>query len=144
VKSEENNLFSIVVFGTAVLAFFGMLGLCVFGPLATRIVYSAKDIPGVMALIPWYAGAMVPLSMAVVMVNNLLARSKFQVVPFMVVLAIAYGFAMPFMLSHFPGRLQVPLQTIGVFNTLLFGVCAVFTWGKFAEKNPAKALETAV
>jgi O-antigen/teichoic acid export membrane protein len=142
-KSEENNLFSIVVLGTAVLGICGMLGLWVFGPLATRIVYSAKDVPGVMALIPWYAGAMVPLGMANVMVNNLLARSKFQVVPYMVFLAIAYGFAMPFMLSHFPGRLQVPLQTIGVFNTLLFGVCAVFTWGKFAEKTPAKALETA-
>jgi O-antigen/teichoic acid export membrane protein len=142
-KSEENNLFSIVVLGTALLGICGTLGLWVCGPLATRIVYSAKDVPGVMALIPWYAGAMVPLGMANVMVNNLLARSKFQVVPFMVFLAIAYGFAMPFMLSHFPGRLQVPLQTIGVFNTLLFGVCAVFTWGKFAEKTPAKALETA-
>jgi hypothetical protein len=87
-----------------------------------------------MALIPWYAGAMVPLGMANVMVNNLLARSRFQVVPFMVVLAIAYGFAMPYMLSHFPGRLQVPLQTVGVFNTLLFGICAVFTWGKFGQK----------
>jgi O-antigen/teichoic acid export membrane protein len=142
-KSEENNLFSIVVLGTAVLGICGMLGLWVFGPLATRIVYSAKDVPGVMALIPWYAGAMVPLGMANVMVNNLLARSKFQIVPFMVVLAIAYGLAMPFMLSHFPGRLQVPLQTIGVFNTLLFGVCAMFTWGKFAQKDPVKSLETA-
>jgi hypothetical protein len=78
------------------------------------------------------------------MVNDLMARSKFQVVPFMLALAIADAFVMPYMLSHFPGRLEVPLQTIGVFNLLLFGVCAVFTWGKFGQKPPAQAGEPAL
>lgn len=133
-RSEKTNLFSIVILGTAVIGICGMIGLWVCGPLAVKIVYSPQDVAPTMALIPWYAGAMVPLGMATVMVNDLMARSKFQVVPFMVLLAIAYGFAMPFMLSHFPGRLEVPLQTLGVFNLLLFGVCALFTWGKFAKK----------
>lgn len=142
-KSEENNLFGIVVFGTAIMGICGILGLCFFGPLATKIVYSAKDVAGTMALIPWYAGAMVPLGMANVMVNNLLARSKFQVVPYIVVLVVAYGFTMPYMLSHFPHRLEVPLQTVVVFSTLLFGICAWFTWGKFAQKDPAQPLQNA-
>lgn len=133
-KSEKTNLFNIVILGTAVIGICGWIGLYVAGPLAVRIVYSAKDVAGAMALIPWYAGAMVPLGMATVMVNDLMARAKFHVLPFMIALAIADGFAMPFMLSHFPGRLEVPLQTIGVFNLLLFGVCALFTWGKFAKK----------
>jgi O-antigen/teichoic acid export membrane protein len=133
-KSEKTNLFNIVILGTAVLGICGWIGLCVAGPIAVKIVYSAKDVPGAMALIPWYAGAMVPLGMATVMVNDLLARSKFMVVPFMIVLVIAFGFTMPFMLTHFPGRLEVPLQTVGVFNLLLFGICALFTWGKFAKK----------
>jgi hypothetical protein len=50
-------------------------------------------------------------------------------VPWMVILAAAYGFALPVMLNHFPGRLEVVLQTLGVFNLLLFLVCAWFTWG---------------
>jgi hypothetical protein len=84
----------------------------------------------------------VPLGMATVMVNDLLARSKFQVVPFMVVLAVLDGFTMPYMLSHYHDRgLVVPLQTIGVFNLLLFGVCAVFTWGKFGEKRAPASVE---
>jgi cell division protein FtsL len=71
---------------------------------------------------------MVPLALANVMVNDLLARGRFMVVPFMVVLAAAYGFTLPAMLNHFH-RLEVVLQTLGAFNLLLFGICAWFTWG---------------
>jgi hypothetical protein len=51
-----------------------------------------------------------------------------------VLLAVAYGFTLPFMLHKFPGRMEVALQTLGAFNLLLLGVCAFFTWGV-----PAKA-----
>jgi O-antigen/teichoic acid export membrane protein len=139
-KSEKTNLFNIVILGTAVMGICGWIGLYVAGPIAVRIVYSAKDVAGTMALIPWYAGAMVPLAMSTVMVNDLLARAKYQVVPFMVALAVADGLTMPYMLSHYHDRgLVVPLQTIGVFNLLLFGVCAVFTWGKFGQKKSEPA-----
>ena len=48
------------------------------------------------------------------------ARNSFSVVPLMVVLAMAYGFALrSFMLNHFP-PLEIVLQTLGVFNLLLF------------------------
>jgi O-antigen/teichoic acid export membrane protein len=132
-RREKNNLFGLVVLGTAVMGIFGMLGLWLAGPVIVKIIYKSNDIAGTMALIPWYAGAMVPLALANVMVNNLLAREKFAVVPWMVFLAIAYGFALPFMLHHFPGRMEVVLQTLGVFNFLLFLVCAWFAWGKKAK-----------
>ena len=143
-KSEKSNLFGIVVLGTAILGVCGSLALWVAGPLAVKIVFKSSYVAGTVALIPWYAGAMVPLAMSYVMVNDLLARSKFQVVPFMVLVAVGDGLAMPFMLSHFPGRLEVPLQTVGVFNLLLFGICAVFHWGKFAQKTepmPAREMD---
>jgi len=128
-KSEKNNLFGLVVLGTAVLGLCGMAGLWLVGPLVVKIVYKSSDLVGTMALIPWYAGAMVPLALANVMVNDLLARARFGVVPFMVLLAAAYGFALPQIMNHFPGRLEVVLQTLGAFNLLLFGICAWFTWG---------------
>jgi hypothetical protein len=54
----------------------------------------------------------------------------------MVLLAVAYGFTLPAMLNHFPGKLEVVLQTLGAFNLLLFGICAWFTWGrKSAPEN---------
>jgi hypothetical protein len=128
-KSEKNNLFGLVVIGTAVLSICGAAGLWIVGPLVVRFVAHAGDVAGTMALIPWYAGAMVPLALANVLVNDLLARSRFGVVPFMVVLAVAYGLTLPWMLNHHPGRIEVVLQTLGFFNLLLFGVCAWFTWG---------------
>jgi O-antigen/teichoic acid export membrane protein len=128
-KSEKTNLFNLVVLGTAVLAICGALGLWLVGPIVVKIVYKSSYVAATTALLPWYAGAMVPLALANVMVNDLLARARFGVVPFMVLLAVAYGFTLPWMLNHFPGRLEVVLQTLGAFNLLLFLVCAWFTWG---------------
>ncbi len=128
-RREKTNLFGLVVLGTAVLSICGGLGLWLVGPLAIKVVYKSTYL-GAAALIPWYAAAMVPLAMANVLVNHLLAHSRFGVVPFMVVLATAYGFTLPWMLNHFPGRIEVVLQTLGAFNLLLFGVCAWFAWGK--------------
>jgi hypothetical protein len=53
-----------------------------------------------------------------------------QMVLPMVLLAIAYGFTLPFMLHTFPGRMEVALQTLGAFNLLLLGICAWFAWDK--------------
>jgi O-antigen/teichoic acid export membrane protein len=128
-KSEKTNLFMVVVLGTAVLAICGGLGLCLTGPLVVKFISKPDYVSEAVKLFPWYAAAMVPLALANVMVNDLLARGRFAVVPFMVLLAAAYGFTLPAMLNHFPGRLEVVLQTLGAFNLLLFAVCAVFTWG---------------
>jgi len=133
-RSEKSNLFGIVVLGTAVLAICGGLGLWLVGPLVIKLVYKSTYL-GAATLIPWYAGAMVPLAMANVLVNDLLARARFGVVPWMVLLAAAYGFTLPVMLNHFPGRLEVVLQTLGAFNLLLFLVCAWFTWGKTGDRR---------
>jgi hypothetical protein len=136
VKSEKNNLFNLVVLGTAVLSICGALGLWLVGPLVVRFVAHAGDVAATMKLIPWYAAAMIPLALANVMVNDLLARARFGVVPFMVLLAVAYGFTLPWMLNHYPGRIEVVLQTLGVFNLLLFAICAWFIWGvKEKAKN---------
>jgi len=125
-KSEKTNLMGIVVLGTGGLAICGMLGLWWVGPWVVQLIYKSGDVAETMRLIPWYAGAMVPLALANVLVNDLLARSHFRVVPAMVVLAVTYGFTLPFMLNHFPGRLEVALQTLGAFNLLLLAVCAWF------------------
>ncbi|HEY5296624.1 MAG TPA: lipid II flippase MurJ [Verrucomicrobiae bacterium] len=125
-KSEKSNLFGIVVLGTAALGICGMLGLWLLGPWVVKIVYKTSDVAATMALIPWYAGAMIPLAMANVLVNDLLARSKFQAVPFLVLLAMFYGLT----LTQFHASLIMVLQVLGVFNTLLFAICAWFAWRK--------------
>jgi O-antigen/teichoic acid export membrane protein len=128
-KREKTNLLAIVIAGTAVLAVCGAVGLCVVGPLVVRIAFKAEDVAGTTALLPWYAGAMIPLALANVLVNDLMARKRFKVVPLMIVLAIAYGFTLPYVMNRYPGRMTVVLQTLGVFTLLLFLICAWFAWG---------------
>ncbi len=138
-KSEKTNLLGIVVLGTGVLAICGMLGLWLVGPLVVNVIYKSGDVQETVRLIPWYAGAMVPLALANVLVNDLLARARFRVVPAMVLLAVVYGFTLPYMLNRFPGRLEVVLQTLGAFNFLLLLLCAGFAFrGPSAgDKQPA-------
>ena len=134
VRSEKSNLLGIVLLGTAVLALGGAAGLCLVGPFVVKLVYTPAYVALTTKLLPWYAGAMIPLALANVLVNDLMARSRFKVVLPMVLVAVAYGFTLPAVLHHFPGRMEVALQTLGVFNLLLLGVCALFTWGASRAK----------
>jgi O-antigen/teichoic acid export membrane protein len=134
-KSEKNNLLGIVLLGTALLAICGAAGVCLVGPFVVKLIYTPQYVALTTKLLPWYAGAMIPLALANVLVNDLMARARFKVVPPMVLLTVAYGFTLPFMLRTFPGRMEVALQTLGVFNLLLLGVCVLFTWKVQSPKS---------
>ena len=129
-KSEKSNLLGLVLLGTAILVGLGVLSLWILGPFVVRIVYPQEYVSQTLAILPWYAGAMVPLALANVLVNDLLGRGKFQIVPFLVVLAIAYGVALT---QHHDSFIAV-LKMLGAFNLVLFAICAWFVWGR---KSPA-------
>jgi O-antigen/teichoic acid export membrane protein len=132
VRSEKTDVMALTLVGTALLAAGGAVGLWVVGPWVVRLVYLPSYVDTATLLLPWYAGAMVPLSLANVLVNNLLARSQFRIVPWLVVLAIGY----PIALHYFHHSLASVLQTMAAFCTVLFLVCAWFTWaGKSASAS---------
>jgi O-antigen/teichoic acid export membrane protein len=128
-KSEKNNLLGIVLLATAALTICGAAALCVVGPFVVKLVYTPEYVAATTKLLPWYACAMVPLAMANVLVNYLMAMTRFKIVPLMVLLAVAYGFALPFMLDKFHS-MEAALQTLGAFNLLLLVICAWFVWGQ--------------
>ena len=128
-KSEKSNLLGLVLLGSGVLAACGALGLTVLAPWVIKFVFKESFVKVAAAVLPWYAWAMVPLALANALVNNLLARADFRIVPVLVVLAAGYAFA----LTQFHASLVMVLQTLGVFNLLLFTVCAWFTWGAKAK-----------
>ncbi|MFO1487148.1 MAG: hypothetical protein U1F65_01600 [Verrucomicrobiota bacterium] len=140
-KAEKTNLLKIVLLGTAVLSICGGLGLWLVGPIVVKIVYKAGYVEATTALLPWYAMAMVPLALANVLVNDLLARSRFRVVPFILMVAVGYGFALPWALNHVALKLVTVLQTLGIFNCLLLAVCVWGAFGKDAKPNAADRLQ---
>jgi O-antigen/teichoic acid export membrane protein len=129
-KAEKLNLLGAVLLGTSVLVICGVLGLWLLGPWVVSFVFPPEYRLETLAILPWYAGAMVPLALANVLVNDLLARSRFQVVPFLVLLAMFYGLA----LTQYHDSFATVLKTLSVFNVLLLAICAWFTFGSPKSK----------
>lgn len=124
-RSEKTNLMTLVLVGTAVLALGGAGFLWLFGPWFIRFVYKASYVEVANSVLAWYALAMIPLALANVLLNNLLARGAFKVVPALCVLAVGYGFA----LTRFHATLINVIQIMAWSNLLLLLVCAWYTWG---------------
>jgi O-antigen/teichoic acid export membrane protein len=122
-RSEKSNLLGVVLLGTAILAAGGAVGLTILGPWIVKLAYSKAYVSVAAAVLPWYAWAMVPLSLAYALVNHLLAREQFRIVPVLLLLAAAYGVA----LTQFHDSLIMVLKTLGAFNLLLLGASAWFT-----------------
>jgi hypothetical protein len=76
------------------------------------------------SILPWYAWGMLPLAVANVLINHLLAHAHFRVVPALVLLAGVYAFA----LTQFHGSFVAVLQTFGASNVALLAIAAWFTW----------------
>ena len=125
-RAEKSNLLKLVLLGTAILAAGGAAGLCVVGPFVVKLIYKGSYLAVASSLLPWYAWAMVPLALANVLVNDLMARSRFRIVPALLLLVGGYAFA----LTRFHDNFVIVLKTLGAFNVLLLGVCAWFAWGK--------------
>ncbi len=122
-KLEKSNLMRTVLIGTFVIAIIGASGLVVVGPFVIKIIYP-KYSSQVIEIIPWYAFTMVPLALGNVLLNNLLAKGSFRIVPLLVLLALGYGFA----LTRFHDSPITVLKTLCAFNVLLLAASAWFTW----------------
>lgn len=136
--SQKSKLLGLTLIGTGVLGLCGVAGLVLVGPLVVKMVYTQSYVGVATQIIPWYAGAMIPLSLANVLVNGLLAKSDFRVVPWLGGLAVAYGVT----LFYWHPTLTSVLQMMGGFTTLLFLICAGYTWGPLARNKAAQAFIT--
>ena len=86
-------------------------------------------------LVPWFAWCMLPLTLATVLVNNLLAREIYRAVPWLWLVAIGYAVS----LWHFHATFLQVVKTLGLFGTLLTLVSLWFTLHKPSrpQANPA-------
>jgi hypothetical protein len=84
-------------------------------------------------LVPWFVWCMLPLTLANVLINNLLARGRFACVPWLLLVAAGYGAALVLRADKFAHAemftaFKMVIQTIGAFSLLLLAVAAFFTW----------------
>ncbi|MEW6302543.1 MAG: hypothetical protein AB1705_03675 [Verrucomicrobiota bacterium] len=124
-RSEKTDVLAQALGATAVMGGLAAIACTLLPELPLRIVYSTKYLD-VAPLVRWFAWCMLPLTLANVLINNLLARQQFAVVPWLVLVAIGYGVA----LNHFNTSFESVVKTLGIFNLLLVAVSAWFTWGR--------------
>ncbi len=108
---------------TLLLGAAAALGCTLFPELPLRIVYDRSFLK-VASLVPLFAWCMLPLTLSSVLVNNLLARERFAVVPWL--LAVATGYALA--LQHRHETFEQVIGTLGLFASLLLAGCLFFTW----------------
>ncbi len=130
-KSEKTNLMGVVWFGTALLAVAGAAGLSLLGPFVVKLVYKQSYVQVASAILPWYASAMVPLALANVLLNDLLARPASRLMLAVCVFIVAAGYVLT--LIRFHSSLVSVLQIMGTCNLLLLAVCAWFAWSARAS-----------
>jgi O-antigen/teichoic acid export membrane protein len=109
---------------------------CTLFPSLPLLIVNGRSFLVAAPLVPWFAWCMLPLTLSNVLINSLMAHSRFAAVPWLVLVAIGYGVALAAVGRHAAtlgdtlAGLRMMIQTLGVFNTLIFGVSAWFVWGK--------------
>jgi O-antigen/teichoic acid export membrane protein len=131
-RSEKTEVLAHALGATALLGGAAALGCTLFPALPLRIVYG-KEYWGIAPLVPWFAWCMLPLTLANVLIGNLLARGRFAAVPWLVIVAGGYGAALLGRAEVFQQAEQFAafkwvVVTIGGFSLLLLGVAVWFTF----------------
>jgi hypothetical protein len=120
----------------------GAVFCTVFPELPLRVIFIGKPLFWQAApLVPWFAWVLLPLIVANVLINNLLARGRFGLVPWALAVGVVY-LAVLFFARHWLPTLE-PMQafrallaTMGVCNLALLAVAVVFT---YREEEPGAA-----
>jgi O-antigen/teichoic acid export membrane protein len=122
-RAERSNALAQALGVTALLGAAVALGCTLFPRLALRFIYPPEFLATAW-LVRWFVWAMLPLALANVLLNNLLARARFQVVPWLVLLVAAYVVA----LRQWHASFLQAVQVVGLFNLGFFALCAWFSW----------------
>ena len=123
---EESNALKLTLVLTA-LAGGGAAFMCTLFPsLPLRVVYDKSFLEIASPLVPWFTWCMLPLTLSTVLINNLMARSRFAAVPWLLAVALGYGLTLYFRHDTF----KTVIQTIGTFGLVLFAVCVWFSFHK--------------
>lgn len=92
-------------------------------PILQVILKHPEVITSIGTMIPWFVWCMLPLSLANVLLNNLLARMEYRVVSYLIVLVALYATVEVIFGSSFIRVIQI----LGIFNLLYLIILAIFT-----------------
>jgi len=132
-RSEKSSVLAQAMGATCLMGGGAALICTLFPKLPVWVLYKPDFYP-IASLVPLFGWCVLPLTLSTVLVNNLLARQRFAVVPWLVAVAVGYGVALQYRHDSFK---QV-IHTLGIFGLLLLAGCIVCTWwGQRPTKTPS-------
>ncbi|MFO1496791.1 MAG: hypothetical protein U1G07_00085 [Verrucomicrobiota bacterium] len=144
-RTEKSDALRHALAATALLGGMAAVACMLLPQLPLRILYVRNPIYWQSApLVPWFAWALVPLIMANVLINHLLAHNRFRVVPWAALVGAGYGLALLALkdrllqqagaatpatdLTQLLGAYKIIIGTLGLFSTLLLAVAIWCTY----------------
>jgi len=132
-QAQKTNSLQLALLGTLLLGGSGAILCTLFPELPLRIMFfRTPEFLKSAVLVPWFMWGMLPLTIANVLINHLLAIGRFQVVPFLAATAVGYGWSLNHYLSTasaFPPftAFKGVVQLLGGFSMVLLGIALFFT-----------------
>lgn len=137
-RAERADSLGMTLAATILFGCVAAVGCTLFPRLPLRLMYfSNREMWDAAPLVPWFAWALLPLTVANVLVQNILARARFQAVPWLMVVPALYAACLCLeapgllVLQPFDAFIRV-IQTLGGASLLL---CALAAW--FSRATPA-------
>jgi O-antigen/teichoic acid export membrane protein len=97
-RAQKSDALRQALASTALVGAAAAIACTVLPELPLRIIYFRNPVYWKSAtLVPWIAWSLVPLILANVLINNLLARGRFRIVPWLLAVALGYGVALAFL-----------------------------------------------
>jgi O-antigen/teichoic acid export membrane protein len=149
-RSETGSSLGLTLWATIAFGALAGLGCTILPKLPLRLMYFGNpEMWNAAPLVPWFAWALVPLTVANVLVQNILAQGRFKAVAWLMLVPPAYLAALCLqapglvrMNNPFDAFIRV-IQTLGVASTVLCLVAAWFTRKPRMVNLPDQVLEPA-
>ena len=137
-RAEKTSVLAQAMGVTALMGAGAALFCTFFPTVPLRIIYDPSFLK-VAPLVPLFAWCFLPLILSSVLVNNLLARERFAVVPFLIAIAAGYVFALEHVGRKYGSAgmegFAAVIKTLGLFSSLMFAVCLIFTYWDARKKS---------
>jgi O-antigen/teichoic acid export membrane protein len=136
-RKEHSDSLRMTLSTTILFGCVAAVGCTLFPRLPLRVMYFTNpEMWKAAPLVPWFAWALLPLTVANVLVQHILARAQFKAVPWLLLVPAIYAAALAL---QAPALVRMPpfdaftriIQTMGVTSTLLCLMAA-----KFSQSHP--------
>jgi O-antigen/teichoic acid export membrane protein len=131
--TQQSDALRHALVATALLGGLAAVACSLLPELPLRIIFFRNSLYWRSApLVPWIAWCLLPLVLANVLISNLLARDRFKVVPWLLVVGAAYAITLILLRAQvasaegFAG-FKLVIGLLGIFSSLLLAVAVWFT-----------------